>query len=341
MRAAIHNPYLDTLGGGERYSLTVARVLLDKGYKVDVEWTNNSMKGKLEKRFNLELSDIKMVKDIKRGDGYDVCFWVSDGSIPLLRARNNILHFQFPFTNVNGNSLLNRMKFIRINSIVCNSKFTKKFIDKEYGVKSSVLYPPVDTDSFRSGNKENLIIYIGRFSQLTQAKRQDVLIDVFKSMYDNGMKKWKFVLAGGVEVGVDNYVNELRKSASGYPITILKSPSFNKLIDLYARAKIFWSATGYGIDEMAEPTKVEHFGISTVEALSSGVIPIVFSSGGTKEIIKHKENGYLWSDLKDLVSITENLANKEKLFNSMSKKSESSSKKYGYEKFSKNIGKYL
>lgn len=341
MRAAIYNPYLDTLGGGERYTLTVAKVLVDKGYKVDLEWTSKNIKSKLERRFNLDLSEVSVVKSIKRGDGYDVCFWVSDGSIPLLRARNNILHFQFPFNNIGGGGLLNKMKFMRVNTVICNSKFTKKFIDKEYGLKSVVVYPPVDTKNFKPGKKEQLIIYVGRFSQLTQAKRQDLLVRTFKELYDQGLKDWKLVLAGGAEVGVDSYIDELRESAKGYPITILVSPSFNKLKDLYARAKIFWSASGYGVDEMEEPTKVEHFGISTVEALSSGVVPIVYSSGGPKEIIKHKENGYLWSDLKDLISLTENLANKESLISSMSKSSEISSKRYGYDKFKINIGKII
>ena len=112
MRASIHNPYLDSLGGGERYTLTVAKVLLGNGYKVDLEWSDSKILNKIEKRFDLDLTGVKVIKDINRGDGYDVCFWLSDGSIPLLRARNNILHFQFPFTNVGGgagrNSLSNR-----------------------------------------------------------------------------------------------------------------------------------------------------------------------------------------------------------------------------------------
>ena len=134
MRAAIYNPYLDTLGGGERYSMAFATVLAKKGYRVDVEWKSKAIKGKLEERFGLKLEGINIVKDVKRGDGYDICFWVSDGSIPLLRARKNFLHFQFPFQNVNGKTLLNKMKLFRINKFICNSFFTKGYIDKEYGV---------------------------------------------------------------------------------------------------------------------------------------------------------------------------------------------------------------
>ncbi|MGB6838898.1 MAG: hypothetical protein WBE27_01305, partial [Microgenomates group bacterium] len=77
MRAAIYNPYLDTLGGGERYSMGVARALANKGCRVNVEWKDSSIKERLEKRFGIDLSGVDFVKDVVRGDGYDVCFWVS------------------------------------------------------------------------------------------------------------------------------------------------------------------------------------------------------------------------------------------------------------------------
>src|SRR3990167_9956722 len=82
MRAAIVNLYLDTLGGGERYSLAVAHALVSKGYTVDVQWKSPSIKKRLEDRFGIDLEGGNFVKDVKRGDGYDVCFWVSDGSVP-------------------------------------------------------------------------------------------------------------------------------------------------------------------------------------------------------------------------------------------------------------------
>jgi hypothetical protein len=44
MRAAIYNPYLDTLGGGERYTLAVATTLFKNGYQVDIEWKGKEIK---------------------------------------------------------------------------------------------------------------------------------------------------------------------------------------------------------------------------------------------------------------------------------------------------------
>ena len=123
MKAAIFNPYWDTLGGGERYCLGVAKTLIGKGYGVDIEWTDQQILNKLQKRFDIEVDNINVVKSISRGRGYDVCFWLSDGSIPILYARKNILHFQTPFTKVAGKSLLNKLKLKRINNIIVNSNF--------------------------------------------------------------------------------------------------------------------------------------------------------------------------------------------------------------------------
>lgn len=333
MRAAIFNPYLDTLGGGERYAMTVACVLRDFGYQVDIEWKDPSVKKDLELRFGMDLSDINFISDIKKGDGYDLCFWVSDGSIPLLRARKNYLHFQVPFHNIGGKNLINKMKLFRISKVICNSKFTKSFIDKEYGTESIIIYPPVDINRFKSKRKENQILFVGRFSPLLQIKNQDVLIKAFKKFYSIGFNDWKLILAGGVEVGAKEYTEQLEKGIDDYPIMIIKSPSFKDLLELYGKSKIFWSAVGFGEDENKEPEKVEHFGLSLIEAMSAGCIPIVFRAGGYKEIIRHGENGYLWKSLPELNKITENVIRDLKSVGLINSRVKNTVKKYSYEKF--------
>lgn len=304
MKACIYNPYLDTLGGGERYTLSFANALAKNGYNVDLEWKDSSVKTKLEKRFGMNLDDIRIVSDIKKGDGYDLCFWVSDGSIPLMHARKNILHFQVPFHGVNGRSLMNRMKLFRINKIVCNSDFTKNVIDKEYGAESVVIYPPVDTESFKSKRKENIILYVGRFSKILQSKGQETLISAFKTLYDSGEKDWRLVLAGGTEVGAEAFLNELKEMSRGYPVELIESPDFVTLKDLYGKSRIFWSASGFGTNGNENPEKMEHFGITVVEAMSAGVFPVIFDGGGHKEIVEDGISGFLWNDVKEFLDKT-------------------------------------
>ena len=313
MKAAIFNPYLDTLGGGERYTAGVIEVLIKKGYEVDIEWKDVEIVNKLEKRFGVKLGKMSVTSDIKRGKGYDLCFWVSDGSIPTLLSKNNILHFQFPFNNVKGKSVLNKIKITRVNYVVCNSKFTKNVIDKEYGIRSTVIYPPVSLENFKSKEKKNIILAVGRFSQLTQAKKQDILITTFIKMCDKGLENYRLCLVGGVEVGGKEYVAKLRKLVGGYPIDIIINPSFKELTRLYSVAKIFWSASGFGVDQIKDPKKVEHFGIVVVEAMAAGCIPVVYSAGGHKEIIEDRKSGLLWKTRSELEGITFKLINESKM----------------------------
>jgi len=225
------------------------------------------------------------------------------------------------------------MKLFRMEEVVSNSFFTKGFVDIEYGIKSNVIYPPVAVSKIRPKKKEKIILFVGRFSQLTQSKRQDVLIRAFKNLCKSGLSDWQLILAGGIEVGVDEYLEKLEKSSVGYPIKILKSPSFKQIKDLYARARFFWSASGYRIDEEKEPERVEHFGITVVEAMAAGAIPLVYKAGGHKEIVDDAANGFLWKTQKQLRSKTEKLINDTTLARKLSAKAKRDSLEYGYERF--------
>jgi glycosyltransferase involved in cell wall biosynthesis len=342
MKAAIYNPYLDTLGGGERYTTGFVKVLLNVGYDVDLEWRDKKILQKIEDRFGFKLPDVRIIKDIKRGDGYDLCFWVSDGSIPTLFSRKNILHFQFPFTHIKGKSLLNKMKLFRINHIVCNSYFTKRFIDAEYGVNSQVIYPPVDVVKIKPKRKENIILSVGRFSQLTQVKHQDVLIKVFKKMVDGkGLAGWKLILAGGSEVGARKYLKRLKKLSKSYPIEIIESPNFREILSLYGKAKLFWSAVGYGVDEDKDPKKVEHFGISVVEAMAAGAIPLAYNAGGHKETIADGKSGYLWSKKSQLAQKTIKIISDLKLLKRLAENSRDASRVYEFDRFESEVSSLL
>ncbi len=333
MRAAIVNPYFDTLGGGERYTIGVVQVFEELGYSVDIQWNDEKLLEKVENRFGVKLQNTKVVEDVKRGDGYDACFWISDGSIPLLQSRNNILHFQVPFTKVRGKTVMNKMKFIRIKNIICNSHFTKNIIDKEYGINSIVLYPPVGVEKISTKRKGNVILYVGRFSKLLQNKRQDILINNFKAMAKGDLNDWKLILAGGSEVGGEEAAEYIKKEAEGYPIEVIENPSFKKLIELYGRAKIYWSAGGYGINQEEEPQKVEHFGMTVVESMAAHVVPIIYDAGGHAEIISHGENGYLWKKGTQLQEITHMLIENKTELNRVAKNAKLRSKDFSYTKF--------
>src|SRR4029077_15252738 len=126
-----------------------------------------------------------------------------------------------------------------------------------------------------------------------------------------------------------------------FSIQLIRSPDFKTLRDLFGKAKIFWSASGYGIDEEKEPKKMEHFGITVVEAMAAGCVPLVIDAGGHKEIIQDGVNGFLWSDVADLYGITKKLSIDEKFRKKISVKAMETAKKYSYEEFEKNFSEYV
>jgi glycosyltransferase involved in cell wall biosynthesis len=337
MKAGIYDPYLDTLGGGERYMMTVAECLSKNGYQVDVFWKDKSIKRKIKERLNIKLERINFITETFNSSGYDLIFFLSDGSIPFLNAKRNILHFQVPFHGVGGRKLLNKVKLRRINDVVCNSFFTKKFIDQEYGINSKVLYPPVAVDSFKPLTKENIILSVGRFTDLLHNKRQDVLIEVFKKMK---LEDWKLVLVGGDEEGKE-YVADLKKKAQGFPIEIITNPQFSELKRFYGQAKIFWTAAGFGVDEEKEPEKTEHFGITTVEAMAAGCVPLVIKKGGQPEIVSEGRNGLLWTSEEELREKTLRIINHQSEWQKLSAAAQKRAKDFSQERFCEEIQKLL
>lgn len=346
MKSAIYSPYLDALGGGERYIMTIADYLGQKG-SVDIFWRDPGIKQKTIDRFRLELHNCTVVPDLFQQKSnkvsrlfklrqYDVFVFLSDGSFPFGTAKKNVLHMQIPFSLVNGKSVANRLKLLTWQHVVCNSQFTKRYIDETFGTKSEVLYPPVAIEAFHSGTKDSSIISVGRFHGKTHGKKQEVLIEGFKKLCNSGLKNWRLLLVGTIED--KKYYDELQALSHGYPVTFFGDIPFDELVKLYAQAKFFWHATGFG---ESDPKFQEHFGIATVEAMASGCIPIVYKSGGQVEIIDDQQNGFLWSTEEELLSTTKKLIANQAQADTIALAASSKSKHFSKEQFYKSLEKLL
>ena len=104
-------------------------------------------------------------------------------------------------------------------------------------------------------------------------------------------------------------------------------------MELYGKAKIFWHGTGYGVNENLEPEKMEHFGITTVEAMSFGAVPVVINKGGQKETVENGVNGFRWDNEKECVENTKKLIDNDDLRKQMAILSAERSKNYSIEEF--------
>lgn len=340
-KALIVSPYLDHLGGGERYMLATAQVLESLGYQIYFGWDNLSEISRLSQMLGIHLVNPQLDPAIKNlymhhnpfsmfnaTRRYDVVFYLSDGSIPLLGGRCNLVHMQVPFHGVGGTSIKNKLKKLFIHNVVVNSLFTKSVIDKEFGIDSLVLYPPV-TSVGEGGAKQKQILSVGRFDPSLNIKHQDILIEAFKQLSPS-LPGWKLILAGGSSS--EGWITQLQKKTEGYPIEIMTNVGHHDLVHLYQSSLIYWHAAGYGIDEVKNPELTEHFGISTVEAISAGCIPLVVPYGGQREIVTDSQ--FHWESIDVLVSKTLNLANVKSINNF-------DITKYSHEKFALNLKNIL
>jgi len=211
-----------------------------------------------------------------------------------------------------------------------NSEYTKKnIVDrwKQNEKEVHVVYPPIMTKRFRSANiKKNQIVHVSRLAaprpEADKGHRQ--MIKTFKVMCDAGLKGWTFHLVGQVQD--PSYVQELKQLAKDYPIAFHESIPFPQLQKLYAESKIYWHMTG--ITMPTKPGAQEHFGMTTVEAMSSGCVPVTLNSGGQSEIVDDKKNGYLINSIDEMVDRTMELINNPKMLKNMSVKAVKKSKQF-------------
>jgi glycosyltransferase involved in cell wall biosynthesis len=102
---------------------------------------------------------------------------------------------------------------------------------------------------------------------------------------------------------------------------------------LYQEAKIFWHAAGMNSDEETHPELAEHFGITTVEAMSAGCVPVVVNKGGQPEIVEHGVSGFVWNTPDELQEYTARLMKDEELWRRMSKAARLRAEKFSRQAF--------
>jgi len=373
MKIGIFSPYLHICGGGEKYIgkiaellsqenkvefLTFQKVNLDKislrlGLdlsKVTVRYVHGSyILGNLNT--NLLLS--------KASEDYDLFINQQHMTVVSSKARRSILIQEvppsfsqnvfelnvpfFPSSNFFSrygffvHQALLKLFFGEPNcetyqKIITNSNYTKRYAEEYYKKRTEVLYPPIDTHKFSPiFPKEKKILSVGRFVKSLNCKKQVSMIRTFKDLCDHGLTNWEYHLVGGVTS--DSYLKKCRDEAEGYSVYFHTDASFEILRQIYGKAMIFWHATGLGEDELYHPERFEHFGISTVEAMSAGCVPLVINRGGPREVINHKTNGFLWDSLEELKKYTLLLANNPDRWSQLSQASIIRSKEFDVQSF--------
>lgn len=313
-KAALYDPYLDTLGGGEKYILSILQVLSEKGFEITVFWSDKSIAKKIKETFALQFN-IKLEpwpqtapKILWALKTFDYFFYVTDGSYFFPSARRNFIYAMVPQKNLYQMNLLNRLKTSNYK-FICHSNFTQSHLEK-WGIKASMIYPYID-QPVNQTPKQKIILTVGRFFKHLHSKRQDLAIKYFlKLQTDPQFADYKLILAGGLKKEDQGYFDELVNLAGNNSSIIFKpNVSFNELSNLYHSASFFWHFAGFGIDEQESPQLVEHMGITPLEAMSYGVIPFCYQAGGPAEVIDDGINGFLFKTGNELLDKMKKVAN--------------------------------
>ena len=262
---------------------------------------------------------------------YDVFVTFRHGLPPFCHARRGVLLCMFPtMTPVHRAGLPRltpraigaflhsshewRKRLATYSSVVAVSEFTRTWIQTRWGVDSTVIYPPC-TMGAEHVKKDRLILSVGRFSTGGHTKCQLDLAEAFSGMSVND---WSLTLAGSV--GSDRrdvaYLSGVQAACTG-GVSVRTNLPREEMSALYGRASIYWHAAGFRNPE-GIPDLYEHFGMTTVEAMSAGCVPLVFDAGGQPEIVEHGVSGFVWRSLDELGDLTRRLVADPALLNRMS-----------------------
>ncbi|QQE80308.1 glycosyltransferase family 4 protein [Alicyclobacillus sp. SO9] len=176
-----------------------------------------------------------------------------------------------------------------LDTVVLISRYLRNMIVDKYSMKKShwnatVIYPGIDTSLFpdstsvkrdlESFSKEQplKVLFVGR---VIRQKGVQVLVDAVKRLVNAGYPV-ELTIVGKTHPWEQQYENQVKKSAAGYPVTFTGFVAHEELPLYYSRHHLFVCPSQYR----------EAFGLVNLEAMSSGLPVIGSRVGGIEEILE-------------------------------------------------------
>lgn len=314
MRVGVFQPTFNVFGGGEFVAASIANTLAQNGHEVILfsnEKINQSeVKNFLGKPLHPSVKNIVPPSHIAPKslmDFYANIFrtfilklktdiWIDVYSCCLF-PWTNISYIHFPFLNSDNYKLrfpyLKRPLLLQTGAlpyvffeknlfnsnrklVIANSQFTADELQKNSRAKSTVLYPPIPSRFFNDEKnkitkkqKKNLVVTVSRFDP---AKGLEIIPHIASLTDDN----INFAIIGRLH----------------HKTTLLSLQKLIKKLGLANRVKLYPNISKSELEKILERAKIylhtkigEHFGISIIEGMAMGCVPIVHASGGTKEFV--------------------------------------------------------
>jgi len=336
---------MSAMGGGERLCCETMRALIDRGdeptllageFKVD----------RLERFFGYEglfkhisvktyasdsgdrfgtykhlLHHVKAQRKIISADhNYDLVFSTQDaGYIPDI-SRPIFQWGYFPNALTRGVygwplRVHYSRKIRRINLVLAISEYSKSYFDQEWKIPTTLVYPACNMVQPRQV-RDNVVVTAARS---VPEKNLELFWEVAKQF-----PTYEFVLLLTRDPRFIEYSRDLESAAPANG-RVFVNPDKEMYQETLARSKIYLHLM-----------RGEHFGITIVESMSAGCVPVVHDSGGPKEIVGG--SGLRWQKEDDIPRL---LAIADASYAAMSKLSMERAKAFSREKFDKSLGEVL
>lgn len=190
---------------------------------------------------------------------------------PLILAekvkKNRLWHALYqPYLSLENASSHNFSKKL----VMANSFFTANAVKKQFGISPLVIYPPVQTE---------------KITPETHIERKNVVLTVSRFSFGKGLEQIpylakninaQFVIVGSVYSRKAYYTikNLIEELDVGGRVVLIPNAPLEKKLELLRKAKVYLHTTPF-----------EHFGISIIEGMAAGCIPVVHDSGGPREFV--------------------------------------------------------
>jgi GT2 family glycosyltransferase/glycosyltransferase involved in cell wall biosynthesis len=344
----IYTPFSITIGGGEKYVLSIAQFFLAQGYRVALvtDFPYSKLRvAAVSKALGVNLRGIELFQLSDCTEGlFDLFVTMGNEVFPPTEpiGKLNVHHCQFPFPHDKTDSFIAR-RMSKVDAVVVNSAFTRdSYLDsvEKHGVvfdNVHVINPPIEMSprTAPSARDRNSIVSIGRFFVGGHSKRQDVLIEAFGEVHARNPKA-TLTLIGGLLAGSEhrNYLWHCMHLAKDLPVTFLVDASNLEVESALQTSSLYWHGAGYGIDPETKPEQCEHFGMTVVEAMGRGLVPVVVGVGGPGEVVEHGVDGLKYFTKTSLVRNTTHLLDSSsQVFKGFSSAARSKASLYSGENF--------
>jgi len=248
-----------------------------------------------------------------RNENERVCWWCNSPN----REAFDLYEFRMvrlsPSKQIINAALIEAFKWAefrivpKIERICANSEVTneriKKYLKRGDAV---VIHPGIDPKEFSCDGYEKFFFYPSRF---VPEKRFEYAIEAFR-LFSQKHKNWKLVLAGylhNTKRELD-YLEELKRRATGLNVEFITNITQNELASYYARCyAVLFTAIN------------EDWGLVPLEAMASEKPCISVNEGGPRYSIVDRKTGYLVNNVQEMAQRMTELAENPNLNEQMGK----------------------